>query len=629
MNIKILEKAKVVTLSSNTYRINQYSHFGYKFYKAYKKIFKVRLTKKFEKIAKFLEEVDTEFNAGKFKQGFSRLKNELWIFAILETHKKFKIDFSDYIASQELNVDNREIYSFSEAYSTALPYLNINPKTFYLNSKQLIKWTKSDANINISLGIVLNGIKAKTISDSKFGLECFEYAINEKEIEIDLLIPLISGLYSKKGISFFENYLEKLINKEEYSVSIICGLSNVDSIEKEEAELFLKLYEEIDKKNPNILIQLPKLLFAILGSNKLRKNSKYFKICFSHLNELISTDNQNIIYFILRTQEYKSDHIEERVKLTLNLIEKPHFTIKKHLRLIDQFLWDLKDIRFFEKVVNALAVNCSFQPVSEYLNTSIYEFMKNNKVDFDKCLIKLLTNDKASRRFLGLNIFNEISQHNYTFEFDILSLNHLDQYKLWVSVCQSYREPKYVIPCLIPLFKSSSSLVKEAFICKMEEYSENYGGFVTDEIKSNLDLNDQDSKDILERIETHRDQFYSNNILVKQNIKELNPFYTQFKGIKQYDRLFQKQINQSFKEAEKNSIFGMIGGSNVILAKGGGWKLGNRKGISKLGTVGASFSLPRDYFINPTEFDLHNNYELHRDWTDSDFKLIKEYLKNE
>ena len=78
--------------------------------------------------------------------------------------------------------------------------------------------------------------------------------------------------------------------------------------------------------------------------------------------------------------------------------------------------------------------------------------------------------------------------------------------------------------------------------------------------------------------------------------------------------------------AERNSIFGQLGIGTVQLAKGGGWTFGEKKDISKLGSVRSSYSLPRGYFIYPDEFELYKDSEIKADWSQEDFNEIEKFL---
>lgn len=86
----------------------------------------------------------------------------------------------------------------------------------------------------------------------------------------------------------------------------------------------------------------------------------------------------------------------------------------------------------------------------------------------------------------------------------------------------------------------------------MEEYSENYGGFVTEIIESNIDADDTELKEIYTRIEEYRDTYYKNNVLVKQKIKELNPFYSQNKLLQNLIKIIRVYLVVNFRKAQIN-----------------------------------------------------------------------------
>ncbi|HEX5153631.1 MAG TPA: hypothetical protein VFW07_19415 [Parafilimonas sp.] len=135
---------------------------------------------------------------------------------------------------------------------------------------------------------------------------------------------------------------------------------------------------------------------------------------------------------------------------------------------------------------------------------------------------------------------------------------------------------------------------------------------------------------IIQRVRDYVSDFYPLNIDIKSSIKELNPYFTHPKHINFYNKLFYTKMSQSVnKEVEKNSLISILAADTIQLAKGGGWKISNRKEISKLGSVGTSFSLPRSYFINPNEYELRKGIEMKLDWDDSEFDEIAKILINE
>lgn len=627
---ELLQKEEVLKLSSKKYSIENNSLFAYQFYKKNIDLLNLEFNRDFQTVTKALLEIENKFNSGGILHGFSRLKSDLWAIAILEFNKAYSFDFVEYLDSLNYENNRIEIYSFNEGFGIALPKLKIKVESFYKNVQQLENWINSrDAYINLPLSALLKGIRNKVHEDEEFGLDCFKFFLKQEKVETTIFIPIITGLYEKLGMDFFKQNIEPIIENEIYSVAIICGLSNIKTIKNNEASLFLLLYKRFNKENIEVLINIPKLLFSILKSDTIRSNSRFKKICFKQLDGLVIFESQPLIHFILHEITFIKKYNQEKTDLIKKLIEQPHFIIESYIESIDEVIWNLKDLNCFNQIITHIATYCSFQAISRNLTLSLHGLLNSKRIDFDKLIIELIISNKAIFRFIGIDIFNELSHKSYKFEFDILTLDSLSQYKLWVSICQNYREPKYVIPCLLPLLKSKSGIVKEALICKMEEYTENYGGSVIEVLSINLDLEDSQLKQIYERIEKYMDDFFSSNVKVKANIKELNPYYSQNRIFLEFNKSHTRRFsNQIQKSTSKNSVLlSLI--PTVKLLKGGGWKMEGKEDISKLGKVSSSFSLPRNCFIEAENFDFEQNMELSTDWDHNYFDEIEKFLSNE
>lgn len=624
---KLIE-SQLIKQQTDKYHVVDFESFGFQVYSLYKSKSKVKLTNDFKTFVLLLKEIETDYKSEKFVQNITALFNDLWAIAILDSNQNYDNNFSHYIKSLNTETNREEIFSFNEGYSRALHLLNLEISNFYENGIQLINWTKSDADYNMPLGSFLRGVRNKIKENEKWGFDCFEYSIKQPDFEIDFLIPIITGLYEKEGITFYRKSLEGKVNIETYTVSIICGLSNVEYVKKEECELFFEIFNQVNKDNNHVLMNLPKLLFAILRSKETSIEKEYIEKAFLLLEELLEIDNSNLIFFILRENEFQDNYLELRQDLIISLIKKPHFK-QEYLNSINNFLWKSKDVLYFEKLLYTIGEYLPFKAINKNLSSSINEIRSNCKKEFDKVLVNLLIQNKASFRFLATDIFSDFSSENYQFDYDILELDSLSQYKLWVSIFQNYREPKNILPCLLPLLKSKSPLVKEAFICKLEEYTESYGGSVTEILKQKLDFGDADSLAVFERIENYKVEFYKNNVLVKDGIKELNPAFTQNRLFVNYNKNHNRRfIRQMQISSDENSFF-LNFCSKVTLLKGGGWKIDGRDEISKLNKISTSFSLPRVYFTRPENFDFESDVEMVTNWDNTSFAEIQRFLDNE
>lgn len=624
---KLIE-SQLIKQQTDKYHIVDFESFGFQVYSLYKSKSKVKLTNDFKTFVLLLKEIETDYKSEKFVQNITVLFNDLWAIAILDSNQNYDNNFSYYIKSLNTETNREEIFSFNEGYSRALHLLNLEVSNFYENGIQLINWTKSDADYNMPLESFTRGVRNIIKENEKWGFDCFEYSIKQPDFEIDFLIPIITGLYDKEGITFYRKSLEGKVNIETYTVSIICGLSNVEYVKKEECALFFEIFNQVDKDINHVLMNLPKLLFAILRSKETSIEKEHIEKAFLLLEEFLEIDNSNLIFFILRENEFQNNYLELRKDLIISVIKKPHFK-QEYLNSINRFLWKSKDVLYFEKLLYTIGEYLPFKAINKNLFSSINEIRSNCKKEFDKVLVNLLIQNKASFRFLATDIFSDFSSENYQFDYDILELDSLSQYKLWVSIFQNYREPKNILPCLLPLLKSKSPLVKEAFICKLEEYTESYGGSVTEILEQKLDFGDADSLAVFERIENYKVEFYKNNVLLKDGIKELNPAFTQNRLFVNYNKNHNRRFSRQMQKSSDENSFLLNICSKVTLLKGGGWKIDGRDEISKLGRISTSFSLPRVYFTRPENFDFESGVEMVTNWDNTSFAEIQRFLDNE
>lgn len=619
--------SQLIELKDHKYHIIDFELFAFSVYSLNKIKSKITLSNDFKTFVLLLNEIESLYESDGFIQGITSLLSELWRIAILDSNKSFDNDFTDYLNSLDLDTNRQEVFSFCDGYSQALPLINIDVQEFFKNGILLIRLLESDADYNMPLIKLFGGIKSRIKKDEEFGQYCFDYSIKQSDLDSNLIIPIISGLYERQGVAFYRSSLEAIVTLETYSIPIICGLSNIDNIKDEDCLLFFEIFNQFNQDNTDVLLHLPKLLFGILRSSDTSVDKKHIKNAFIFLNELLEIDNENLIFFILRESQFTQNHLKLRKDLIVNFIKKPHFK-QEYVKLFDYFLLNLKDASYFEKILYSLGEHLPFKSVSDNLSSTIYQFKTNCKKEFDRVIVNLLIQDNARYRFIGADIFTHLSSVYYQFDYDILELNSLDQYKLMVSIFQSYREPKSILPCVLVLLKSKSRLVKELFICKLEEYTESYGGGVTSIIKKELNFEDLDMKTIFERVEKYKDDFYRKNILVKKEVKELNPVFSQNKLFEDYYKKHNRYLSREMQKGTGDrTLFLNLG--KVTLLKGGGWKINGQNEISKLSTVTKGFSLPRDYFTRPENFDFECTKEMTTSWNEAYFAEIKRFLDNE
>jgi hypothetical protein len=333
-------------------------------------------------------------------------------------------------------------------------------------------------------------------------------------------------------------------------------------------------------------------------------------------------ENEKTAYYILNNLDQLNNYSQQKTKIVIKLINQNYFSIDKYINPISNVFWHLKEIVL--SIIEKKPFENFIKSFQSYLHTV-------DKIELDKFTIELLTDNQASKRNIGIDIFNQLSSYSpYKFTFNILELSHILQYKLWMSLTQDFHEPKNRLVALLPLIDSNSDLIKESFICKLEEISEDYGGHVTNVIDNNLDKDNPEYTNVIERVKNYIEDYYTKNIDLKNSVSELNPYHTHYKFIKAFDESFSKNMSKSVgKGARENSLLSILGTSTVQLSKGGGWRFGAKKEISQLGKVGTSFTMPRGYFINPNKFELEKGFLVRQDWKDEEFLEIKTFLEDE
>ncbi len=624
---KLLDSKGVLKINGESLTVLNHAEFNSLLYKELRRTFNWSDTKDFKLFSTSLLEFEDNFKSNGYVQGFSTLKKELWAQAIKDYNTLHSSQFDDYLYSLDIETNRSELYSFNDGYSLALPELTINIDVFCNNVNLLISLIDKNEGYNSSLNGLLKGIRNKVYACPDFGMKCFNYLLNQEVDSSDVLSQIISGLYEKFSLEFYTKELESLLIEVKYVDEIISGLANVKTVKVSDASLFLNVFENIDKTNETILLNCYRLIFNVINSSYIEPASKLIKESFLILGDAIYIDDVKLIHYILSELMYLDGYKEEKSSLILTLIEQPHFNFYNYLKAIDRVISASKDIDLYKNVIHALSVNCKFVPIHELLESSIRFFKNTCKAEFDEILVKLLIDNNASIRFIGSDVFTNIKHDEYKFDFEVLSLRPIDQYKLWISICSDYNEPKDVLPCILPLLQSTSELVKEAFICKLEEYCENYGDSVYELISKHIDLSNVELKTILHRVKNYSIKFHRNNTLLKSNIKELDPYYIQNRLFKDFTKAHYRKMHNVIRNVtDKNPFLDFC--SKVTLLKGGGWKMEDSDEISYLGEYGFDPSFPRNYFIEPEHFDFEKGKEMILDWTE-EFDELEKALNNE
>ncbi len=612
----------ILKIENNFYSISDFPKVSHFFLEAYKKKLNYTLQSDFNDNINFLKQIDDDFCSNGYVKDYDTLETELWRIVINESHSKFKCTFTTYIKSLDKEEHSEEIFKFIEVYSKELSNLTLSEDTIYDNTNLLYNFAQSNATYNIPLKSITDGIKSKCNTDYNLGLAILEKSFVNNETNGYLISATVSSLYEISKSSFYDTILKQKIEDQLRVEDIFFGLSQVSKLDNLDCERYIELYNT--HKKESVLKQASlSLLFSVIKS----KNTNYHKTTLEEVKLAIKDEKSAI--FILNNLSSIKNHDSDKLDIVIKIIDQDYFSIEHYIHHISHLFFFLKNIDTFKAVVLAIIRQKPFKPFinhfRNYLNSR-----QTDKKEIDKFNIELLTANTASTRWIGIKLFETLANRSvHVFSIDILTLPLLTQFKLIIALTHDVNEPKNRLVTLLPLLDSKNTAIKELFLCKLEELSEDYGGHITAILSTCLNSENPNYQQSINRIENYIKSYYTTYIYPKSKIQELNPYHTDYKNIKHFNTLYSRHFNALMnKDAEKNSFLRVFG-KTVKLAKGGGWKLANTDEISPLGRIGADFTMPRSYFVDPNKFDMEKGREIKRDWTDEEFININNYLEDE
>jgi hypothetical protein len=611
-DISLLEANEILVGEESKLIISESAIYYSEFFNHFSSHLKFELTENINEAFDFISKIEDELktdqpfntNVYSFFKGFKS-------FVLFLVYKKFNTDFSAFI--QTLNKESGHIlYDFNYTYAKLVPFLNTPTNILYNNLNHLITGVTSDVQYNSNLYEISNAIREFCKKNPEDGKALLQYSIEQPTIVHNLIIPVIGGLYEKNRELFWNEILE-LVKKPELRVSVICALSFTNALTNEEANKYYSTISSFENQIEEELFNLPKFFISQIN-NKAIDDESIKDSCFLKLNELILNPNQKLRQVILNELSFVDGYDSKGIIVLKTLVGDASFD-KEQISLVGHVFIRNKDLLGFIDLITIYGEKFKLDFKAENFSSALYHFRQEFAENLSQEIIKLITNDSGAIRYIGVRIIEYLTPHNgrFIFQTDILNCNAITQYKIWMSILGEIKEPKYTLPMLFPLLNSPYSFVREAFICKMEQLTEEYGSSVLETIETELDITNIDYSNIYNRIKNYSEFFWA-EISKKRGIKELNPLYTQSDLYTLYSSNYGKSFNKNLSEGvEKKSIF-MQFATTVVLAKGGGWKHEKKGKVEKLGQISTSFQLPRSHFVNPESFDWEFRTNYFENW---------------
>lgn len=531
---------------------------------------------------------------------YGRLDKGIRTYIFIKLRFEYNLDFIELLKTIAPQNDRpTEIISLEMYFKDALPHLKYSPKELH----EIIRLLKKDKD-NGWHGMIGEIIGKIVKIDTKLAEGYYQIVKSNKEYNI--LQSILPKLYIINRQYYLNESISLLKVAEKNALLVLSFIPYSYSKEITKVFKLISTYKFIDIKIDSILITF----YTRLIEKKKTSNSIKSK-CFKYLKDKLLSKEDNLKIATLWEVRFIEDNDEELFNL-INILNDGVIDQKFNSPISD-ILYGFSDPKYVFDFLIAYAKNNHMYLQKNVYESVIHKLQNENRIQLDKQLINLLIHDDGKVRFIGKRILAHLTiVSNYVgFEYNILKLSIINQYKLWVSIFQEFLEPKHTIPLILPLLKSKHDFIRDSLYYKLEEQLLDYSISLIEELRFRLNNQIDSEKRILKKLETkylELKEYWDN----KTRIKELNPYYTQSKIQRIFaEEMYEKTSSEIENSSSEDFLRSMF--KNTILAKGGGWKQENGS-ITKLSEFQTSFQLPRRQSISPEKIDLGNGIEVSEDW---------------
>jgi hypothetical protein len=497
---------------------------------------------------------------------------------------------------------DREIFRFQHGLSEALTDLDMTPKAVV----ELISWlyseVKSDDPNVVDTNVIDLANSLRKLCDSKPEIASALYGL------IVLAEPVV--LKSFHALILTSNYnhdpafmaeMIALSSKEIYQATVVNSLINIDHKPGTPVQELIDVVENISDYNDDCLKELP-IFYATMLKKVQPADTAQIQHCLDKLACLMENypDLLGNVLFQMRFLTKYKEQVTEKIMRYIDSHELP-----EHFCGMVADVFSKHDTSFFFfTVLRKIALKLKTKFEVGDLRNVIYLMRSANATDFDENLLKVIIDDEGIVRYTAMRLLTSLSMVDgiRNFSNDLHLFSAVEQYKIVMAITNDFHEPKYIVPLIAPLLDSKFDLVRELVLHKLEVMTENY-------------FTDIAHLSYIERIKNYTTEF-DDKLKTKWLVKELDPRYTQSKYYRQFFTQSNKQMQQSIGKSVKENTFLAIlgGGDDIMLAKGGGFKMGARPEIQQLSTIASSMSLPREYFLSPEIYDWKTRVGILENW---------------
>lgn len=598
----------IIIVNESNIEISDYETVAFSVYNCLKDEFQFVAYESVSDLFEFLVKSRTYFTTHAYSQGKNEFFSHYFEIIIRESLKSKEYDFHSFILNISASEYNRNHYFFIEGYLKNLPLTNFDFELLNDLCEHIISL------VNWFEYVIVAALRNYTLEKTNKARELLSQSLQYPNAVQAIQVGILQGLYLENNL-FIEELKELVTDTANHqrvlkAITPLLGEKNKDDFKK-----FLEITETIQKNDvKESLLLLPHLYVNIINNSSPTDHSALIDRCFNKIEELLSSTDKDILYNTLGTLKYLEGSESEIDNLIIRLIQRTPYD-ENLVKLISDIYGSKPNIDSFFDFLQTLAHSHPLSFKAELLRSSLDNIRKIDNQSFDLKLAILLTNDKGQVRFVGCRLLTHLlSNSNDSFTFDILTLDPLSQYKFLLSSLQMLLDFTNLLPILLPLHKSPNDFVREAFACKIEELTRiGFGKDIIELASTSLPQDTIEGKVFLARINECYTK-HSNLIQEQLKLKEIDPFYTQAKLFENFNNVHYKRFNKTFSEGLKANSIMMQLVNNIILAKGGGWKMENQEEIRQLGKFESSFSIPKSLYLSPELNDWERLEFFNEDW---------------
>lgn len=554
-----------------------------------------------------LKIIDQHFNDRRFFSGITEFLEQVYAIALQYQYFLFSPDYLQFFSTYEKSSVNYQFWRFLGAFYRLIAFLNLPPQTMHILFRVLYSFFDLEKEgINSNLALLNQTVAHYGEQNNECAISITDICLGDLDfINRTILVFLWAGILTsdKRYVSrlktlfatpAYQTPILGALSKASFSpdemkgvLEIIDSMENTEDNEMSAAELYAGYLINADDNN-SLATEVNRRFIALIKN----PNPVIAAVCVNLLNRFKTP---------AKIHPYLTD-----------LITTDYFD-KRLIANIDFLLMRYDDAAMYFEFVLAF---CQKNSISDLPVDHVAPFLRNKNIPaFDKILITHLIHDNGQVRFIAgriLRTLGNYSEHR-RFEQDLTTLEETDQLKLFASVLNTFSEPKYILPFILPISISNSPKVRDFTLQKLKAYAEDYGKAVQDILEQEWQPMTAEQSAIYTNIKTHTQTFWE-ALEKKGTIKELNPLYIQSGLLETFTKSHGKQFSRNMTEhVEKRSAFHQIA-QHVAINKGGGWQSAQSDSVSKLFTVSASMSLPRSYFISPDNFEWKRRIDQMKNW---------------